>query len=322
MKKQILGIFAILSLCLTNVQAQNNVWLKINHTLGAAPFAFNFNTETADGEAVKFRRLEYYISQIVLVHDGGQMTKVKDTWLLVDANSATHVQLGQYAITNLEEIRFGIGVEPTVNHEDPSAYAPSHPLSPKSPSMHWGWEAGYRYIALEGSAGPNRNQNMEIHSLGDVNYKQIKLATSGKLTNNDLTIELLADYQQALAGIVTKDGLIVHADNFEGADLMTNFHTKVFKSGEGNSSALSISKNLPLAAKLYPNPSNGTSTLVLDDISDIQSIVVYNQQGQEVYRIDNPQASVELTAPASGLYFIQAISASTNYTALKWAVNP
>lgn len=318
MKKLILASLVLLSFL--SAQAQSDVYLKINHRLGADPFAFNTDTETADGEEVKFRRLEYYISQIALVHDGGQITKVNDTWLLVNAGSSTNVLLGNFAITSLEEIRFAVGIEPTVNHKDPSAYAPSHPLAPKSPSMHWGWEAGYRFVALEGSAGPMRNQNMEIHSLGDVNYKQIKIATAGSTSGSDQTIELNADYQETLAGIVTKDGLIVHAENFEGADLMTNFQTKVFTSSEGNASALFVNAPVALAARLYPNPSANASTLQLENSAAVQAIVVYNQQGQEVLRVTTPAANTPLEVNTPGIYFIQALGTEQNYTLIKWVV--
>ncbi len=320
MKKLILSSFVLLALFSNAVKAQSDVYLKMNHLLGTETFAFNKDTETADGEEVKFRRLEYYISQIALVHDGGQITKVDITWLLINAGTSTNVMLGNFNITSLEEIRFAVGVEPAVNHDDPSAFAPSHPLSPKSPSMHWGWEAGYRFVALEGSAGPMRNQNMEIHSLGDVNYKQIKISTSGTLAGSDLTIELNADYQQTLAGIITKDGILVHAENFEGEYLMNNFHTKVFTSKEGNASALSIEAPISLNARLFPNPSAQTTTLQIENPSMVQSILVYNQQGQEVLKLTNPSESNTLQVDKPGIYFIRAIGTEQNYSLIKWVV--
>lgn len=320
MKKLVLASLVLFTFLSNSVQAQSDVYLKINHLLGADPFAFNKNTETADGEEVKFRRLEYYISQISLVYDGGQITKVDNTWFLINAGSSTNVLLGNFAITSLEEIRFAVGVEAEVNHDDPSTFAPSHPLAPKSPSMHWGWEAGYRFVALEGSAGPMRNQNMEIHSLGDVNYKQIKIATAGTLVGSDLSVELNADYQETLAGIVTKDGLIVHASNEEGEYLMDNFHTKVFTSKAGNASALSVRGPIALNARLYPNPSAQATTLQLEDPLAVQAIIVYNQQGQEVVNLANPTELTTLQVAKPGIYFIRAVGNEQNYTLMKWVV--
>lgn len=290
--------------------------------MGDSAFAFNKNTETPDGDPFKFRRLEYYMSGIVLIHDGGQKTEIANTWLHIKGNIPLNTLLGTHTITNLEEIRFAIGVEQEYNHLDPSTYGAGHPLAPKSPSMHWGWEAGYRFIALEGSGGTNRDQNVEIHSLGDVNYLQIKIPTAGVKAGNDLTIELNADYLQALKGIETMAGIITHAENLEGRDIALNFVNHVFTSSEGNASALSASKIVPTAAVLFPNPSQGTSTLSFKEGILPSAIRVYDQQGKCVDVYDQVSQGMVLRTQSAGYYLIVLSYSGMESGTVKWIVTP
>ncbi|HCS20375.1 MAG TPA: hypothetical protein DIW47_07410 [Bacteroidetes bacterium] len=322
MKKPLLLLALLAIFCSGNLFAQSDIYLKINHKMGDSAFAFNKNTETADGEPFKFRRLEYYMSSIILIHDGGQQTAIADTWLLVKGNMPLNVLLGSHTITNLEEIRFSIGVQEAYNHLDPSTYAPAHPLAPKSPSMHWGWQAGYRFIALEGSGGTNRDQNVEVHSLGDVNYLQIKISTAGVKVGNDLTIELNADYAQALKGIETTAGVVTHAEVEEGYEMIMNFANHVFTSSEGNSSVLSNPEIAEEQAVLYPNPSSGSSTLSFKDENMPSCIQVYDQQGKCVARYDQVSEAMILAPQSPGFYVIALEYAGKETRSVKWVVTP
>ncbi len=179
MKKiQFLLSFMLISLI---ASAQQNVKFNINHKLANSSFAFNQTTSNDLGDNFNFDRFEYYLSEIKLIHDGGQISSVANTWVLVDASQTTSIDLGSFPITSLEGIRFSVGVETPANHNDPSLYSGNHPLSPKSPSMHWGWAAGYRFAAIEGKTGTSMNQIWQIHALGDANYRTQTVTTSGYL---------------------------------------------------------------------------------------------------------------------------------------------
>ncbi len=322
MKKPLLLLSLLVMLLSGSLSAQTNVYLKINHKMGDSTFALNKNTETPEGDPFKFSRLDYYLSGIVLIHDGGQKTEIADTWLLVKGTIPINTLLGTHAIINLEEIRFAIGVEQEFNHLDPSIYSPSHPLAPKSPSMHWGWEAGYRFIALEGSGGAARDKDVQIHSLGDFNYMQIKINTAGIKTGNDLTIELNADYAQALNGIETLSGVLIHSDDLEARDMSLNFVTHVFTSSEGNNSALSASKITPSQAVLFPNPTRGCSTLSFKEGMTPSSIRVYDQQGKCVDRYEQITEVLVLKPQSAGFYMIALEYDGIETRSIKWIITP
>jgi len=302
MKKIILLLALFFSI---SAIAQINVFLKIDHFLGTNSFSFNTATTNNIGDSFNVTRLQYYISQIVLVHDGGQEIAV-GKWILADAGTPLNEQLGSYNITTLEAVKFAVGVEAAVNHNDPSTYAASHPLSPKSPSMHWGWASGYRFVAMEGTSGASLNQTYEIHALGDANYFMVTLPTAGVLSNNDLTIAIDADYEQALKNISVNSGLILHSETGQAVDFLRNFAYFVFKSSDGNATIGTDEwNNASNEITMFPNPSSGTVTILANASSgENLSYIVSNPLGQIVKKATLTGNEKSVHFSDAGLYFV------------------
>ena len=107
------------------------------------------------------------------MHDTGKISQATGVYILANASQVLEVDLGSFDVTNVEAIKFSVGVNEPENHEDPTKWDSNHPLYPKSPSMHWGWASGYRFVALEGKTGDQLNKTFEIHALGDDNYHKI-----------------------------------------------------------------------------------------------------------------------------------------------------
>lgn len=208
--------------------SQTSVYLRINHHLGSQPFAISTPAENNLGNTFSVSRLQYYISEIKVIYDGGKDTTIENKWILADASTTTEEFLGAWNFSNIEGVQFSVGVDPAVNHLDPSQYPSWHPLAPKSPSMHWGWTAGYRFVAMEGHSGPTLGQTFEIHALGDQNYFITHINTEGKDTLGQRIIDLYGDYTMALKDIDMSSGLIYHGEAAQGAILLLNFNTDVF----------------------------------------------------------------------------------------------
>lgn len=267
--------------------SQSDVYLKINHLLGTSPFAFNANTNNNLSNAFNVDRLEYYISSISITHDGGTITNVPNKWILANASTQVNELLGNFSITTIESVTFSIGVETPTNHNDPSLLTASHPLAPKSPSMHWGWSSGYRFIAMEGMAGTSSpNQNFELHGLGDVNYFSQTIVTSGTSDANGLIIELNADYEQGLKDVNVASGVISHGEVNEAKTLLQNFRDHVFTAANTNVSVADLNKDEIF--KMYPNPANasenityeynGTLTNVSLELTDLRGRTILKQE--------------------------------------------
>ena len=303
--KKVTYVLALL-LVIGTASAQTDVYFKINHFLGSNPFAFNTSASNNMGNTFNVKRLQYYIAEIKIVHDGGQITDVPNKWILVNANSTVNEMLGNFNITSIEAVKFGIGVQLSHNHLDPSTYPSTHPLAPKSPSMHWGWSAGYRFLAFEGKQGPSLNQTFEFHSLGDGNYHTFTIATAGKMVGNDLEIELNADYEKALYNIDLSTGNnIVHGETGKAADILVNFSYEVFTSSEGNGS-IGLDEDDPNPFRMYPNPSNGIFTI--EGVEAGQRIVVYNAIGTVVLdRVYNENDQDEINLDNAGVYVVQVL---------------
>jgi hypothetical protein len=96
--------------------------------------------------------------------------------------------------------------------------------------MQWGWAAGYRFIAIEGYAGPNFANNFQVHALGDSNYKTVNLNTTAENTGAGKVIHVNANYANVISGINVSGGLIVHAATGAAVTVMNNMKNIVFSS--------------------------------------------------------------------------------------------
>ena len=213
-----------------SLNAQSSVNIQINHLLDGVQYENEVNTVNDLGNDFMIDRLQYYISGFSITHDGGQVTEVKDLYVLVSLlndSESTMIDLGELTFTTLESVNFNLGVDQEANHSDPSLYHPTHPLYPQSPSMHWGWTAGYRFIALEGKSGPNVNQNIELHCVGDQFYKQLEFDVNMSGEDSYL-VELDAEYTNLLSGIDISSGLIIHGNGNPIPTLSNNIIDKLF----------------------------------------------------------------------------------------------
>lgn len=201
-------------IAVSQLYAQVNVTLHMDQLLNGEPFAYNQAKIAAQGYAYKMTRVEYYISEINLVHDGGQITAATDVYLLVDPGTQSEFTLGIFNLIDLEQIQFSVGVDPGHNHLDPSTYPSGHPLAPQNPTMHWGWTPGYRFIALEGFAGPDTNSvnnNYQIHTIGDANYRSVTIDVNGEINGSEMAIHLDAEYEHFFDGLNLTNGMVSHA---------------------------------------------------------------------------------------------------------------
>ena len=305
MRTFILSIFTIITF---SCFAQSDVYLNINHKLGAEDFEFNMASENNLNNDFNVDRIEYYISNIKVVHDGGMETEITDVHHLVKGSSNFPINLGNLTLTTIEGIKFSIGVDPDFNHLDPSTYAQNHALAPKNPSMNWGWTAGYRFVAMEGNAGSSLSTGYEIHALGDQNYFETSVDLEATEDNGDLYINIDADYAAALKDIDVTTGVVTHGDYDEAIDLLRNFQTDVFKSTPADTvvtptgiSNLFTNTN---AINVYPNPSNGLVTFSAEDVVGVSNINLYDVIGTLVGTYNFDGNSTILNIEEKGYYFI------------------
>lgn len=302
MKKYLLAALAVITL---GAQAQTPVYLKINHLLAGQPYAFGTATSNNLGNAFNFSRTDYYLSQITLTYDGGQDTTFSDLYVLVKAQEPTNVYLGDFSFTTLEKVSFGIGVDTSMNHKDPSVLPANHPLSFQSPAMHWGWSAGYRFVAIEGKTGANYSQTWELHCLGDANYSSADISTAGTMVNNKLVIALDANYEMALKDVTVNGNLIYHGEGNVVPNVMNNMWKNVFTVGSATFSVDEVSHS---TWNLYPIPSKGSLTIDIEQNQNIDAIRVMDLNGRIISTNSIEGQTAQISIDHSGVYFIQLMS--------------
>ena len=288
------------------VFSQNTVKLNINHELGLVPFAFNIGAQNNIGDDFKITRLEYYLSQFTLVHDGGMETNINNVYALVDASEGTVIDLGSHNITSVEAIKFYIGVDAATNHLDPASYDASHALAPKSPSMHWGWSSGYRFAALEGNGSSSYNQSIELHGLGDNNYYQAEIPVTATATNNEVIVDVYADYTRALENISVNSGVFKHGFDGAARTLLFNLSKNVFNSFSTSTIDFSEVNNF----NVFPNPTTGQTNISIETTEDFNyQVLITDVLGKTIELITDVKSNQPISTQIdnSGLYFVQLV---------------
>lgn len=242
------------------------VGIVLNGMMNGSPFVMNQSVPMENGRYYFTpRMLRFYIAEISFVHDGGQRTKAENVYLLVDANDAPRYVVGNYDISRIDSLEIHIGVDRITNHDDPSIYPPQHPLALKDPSMHWGWAAGYRFIALEGSAGTTAataKADVQVHSVGDTLYRRIVLPVISTVTSSGVDVVLNAEYSALLKDLDVSQGLIFHGYGPETVTLTENMATRVFTAATPSS----VNEgDLAVSASVHPNPASDVVSVTISD---------------------------------------------------------
>lgn len=101
---------------------------------------------------VRVTRCDYLLSQFALQREDGSWTEAtKNLAAFVGhEKSRTEFSLGRIPKGNYRAIRFVVGLDAETNRSDPNQFPPEHPLNPQLNNLHWTWQTGYIFCALEG----------------------------------------------------------------------------------------------------------------------------------------------------------------------------
>lgn len=229
--------------------------------------------------------LRYYISGITVHHDGTS-TRLIDHYLLVDVSKSDRYSLGNISVQRIDSISFSIGVDIAHNHLDPAKYPEGHPLGYQDPSMHWGWESGYRFVTYEGFAGTQASKlsaMMQIHTVDNSLYKGTTVRVGGTSTEDGIDIPLICNYENLLESIDVSRGLINHSALGEAVTLTQNMISRVY-----SGAVISSVQEQRDIAQVTPNPASDVIMLP----EDVRQATIIDIAGNAV-------ASATLTEGAS-----------------------
>lgn len=280
--------------------AQQNVELVINHGIDNQTLEFESTQATnSSGVTYDVNRLEYYLGSIVLTHDGGQETALADDfYILVNAaDGISTIDLGNHDIENIEALNFAIGITEGHNHDDPAAWPNDHPLAPQDPSMHWGWAAGYRFIAYHGTiydAQGEASNIFEYHAVGDELRKEVALEATGEMIDDILTITLDTDYNPIMQDIDIIGNNIIHGGGALMGKMMKNMKDfGVFTPKAISTDISEINKDYQLTN--YPNPFS-ESTVISYEFPNVEqlSMRITDVNGRTIVEQNNLASKAQL----------------------------
>ncbi len=215
---------------------------------GHAIQSSNWHRNSA-GTLLTLTRCNYFISEVEFITADGSSKQPDSSLHYVDAftaNVASHtINLPQGDYTAL---RFKVGLRPELNHSDPNQYPPSHPLSILENAMHWSWQSGYIFCAIEGYA----TKTDADQQLG-FSYH---IANDAFLTQVEIPIELIHSNRTQILTLDFDLGTLLNGKDF---DLLQRSSTH---SREGDPVAISLTKNLATAfsAQLSKPPTTAAAS--------------------------------------------------------------
>lgn len=265
----IFRLLFIATICIcTNIfslQAQKkDVYVQINRLIDSTKLYQSKVYKTWNDAYYTLERSEFYMSEFTLYSKN-------DSLVLNDLVVLSNFKNFKHAITSADfdtitAVKFHIGVPERLNHLDPSSYSAEHPLSPKVPSMHWGWSSGYRFFVFEGYCDIDNNFSMDrwanYHAVGNSLYKPIKVEVTPQYQGDSIVLYLDMDHKKLYEGLdITKD-LEEHGEGALISKILNNLRKNdVFTGGDAvffddPSSINEGQQNSEYETNVFPSPAN------------------------------------------------------------------
>jgi cytochrome c peroxidase len=231
------------------------VWEGASYSLGSEQ----------DGGRVT--RCDYLLSQFALQRTDGSWVEAKDDLIafISHQKGRTRFSLGEIPGDDFQALRFLVGLNPERNHSDPNRYPAAHPLNPQLNNLHWTWQTGYIFYAIEGYS--ESDLGFLYHLGNDSNAATVTVPLQLD-ASAPRTVSLQLDLAPLLAGpglnirertsTHSRDGNPVArtiAKSLPKAFSVASIRKGVFHTDEWNSSAVSGATAQPRIQSHFPKPS-------------------------------------------------------------------
>ena len=192
--------------------------IAIRHTFNGDPLLLDsLRYQNAAGETLSFTRVSYLLSGFAVEREDGVWQEIPNQSAWMDA--AKHqsvVRLDELPAGKYRALRFHVGPDAAANAADVSKIPAGHPLNPNLNGLHWSWQGGYIFMAVEGHFRTGRNEptGYAHHLARDPNRTRISLAAPLDLTHDaavrlDFDLGTLLNAPRPLS--FEKDGSATHS---------------------------------------------------------------------------------------------------------------
>lgn len=182
-----------------------NLVVEFKNTVDLAPLVYGQKYLNPSGDTFKVSKFNYYISNIVLTREDNSVYTQTDSYRIIQqaAPSSMVVQVANVPVGNYKSIKLMLGVDSAKNNS--GAHTGGLDFNYAS-DMFWGWNTGYIFLKLEGTAPTSTLSNgyFEYHigGYGGVNKTQrtfdlgLTGTTANVTTSKTPTINLITDVNE------------------------------------------------------------------------------------------------------------------------------
>ena len=189
------------------------------------------NTYDINGTALRVDVAQFYIGEVALT---GPQTNLSEDYFVI-GTALNSINLPETEVGNYD-LSFGVGVSAAINalpEEDFTTRPVGDPLGMQVPDMHWSWNAGYKFLRVDGMVDTDADgvpdSPVQYHLGNDEFYAILDSPEQVSLTEEDATITLRFDLAALFGGADLSTGEVTHVgDNRPLADLMLANYTEAF----------------------------------------------------------------------------------------------
>ena len=181
-------IFAGTFLSSNNITFATNLETVIHPTFtGSSLILDSLRYENSEKETLSFTRLSFLLSGFALEKDAGGWIELSNQHAWCDAERhRLQFILHDIPPATYRAIRFYFGPDKKTNHADISKFSSDNPLNPNLNGLHWNWQGGYIFLALEGyfRKGDEKPTGYSYHFARDPRRTAISLTAPLDLRND------------------------------------------------------------------------------------------------------------------------------------------
>ncbi len=192
--------------------------IAVRHTFNGEPLLLDsLRYQDAASETLSFTRLSYLLSGFAIEREDGAWVEIANQSAWMDAaKRRTVLRLDGVPEGKYRALRFHVGPDAVANASDPAKLPAEHPLNANLNGLHWSWQGGYIFIAVEGyfRTGTAELKGYAYHLARDPSRTRISLTAPLDLTHDagvllDFDLGTLLNAPRPLS--LAKDGSATHS---------------------------------------------------------------------------------------------------------------
>ena len=234
--------------------------------------------ENSAKETLSFTRISFLLSGFAMEKDSGVWTELPNQYAWCDAERhRLQFILHDIPPGTYRAIRFYFGPDEKTNHADISKIPPDDPLNPNINGLHWNWQGGYIFLALEGYFRKENEKptGYSYHFARDPRRTPISLTAALDLRHDatlTLDFDLASLFNSPRSISIARDGVSTHSREDDpladklAANLRGSFRVRRFLSSVPAPASAKNRRPIELPEKYTPFRFEMAATFPMPDL--------------------------------------------------------